>query len=110
MLRFPGGVNHRPSSCLRKPHGAVAVVHASAVVHLVVPRDLIAVVSLAMVSEELVRRHGASLVQQLETSRRHAVWTVDVARRSKVTPSDARRRRLEIVLVIELDAQQTTAS
>ena len=54
MFRLPGVVDHRPTPRLGKPHAAVLVRHAATVEYLVVPRDLVAVIRLAVMSEELV--------------------------------------------------------
>jgi len=105
MFRLPGVVDHRPAPCLGKPHGAALVRHATSVIRLVVPRDLVAVVRRAVVSEELVGRQGASLVQQLNTTRNDAIRFLCAARYLIVALNDARRKRLEIVFVIVLETQ-----
>jgi len=105
MFRLPGVVDHRPAPCLGKPHGAILVRHATPVIRLVVPRDLVAVVRRAVVSEELVGRQGASLVQQLNTTRNDAIRLLCAARYLIVALDDARRKRLEIVFMIVLETQ-----
>jgi len=108
VFRLPGVVDHRPTPRLGKPHAAVLVRHAATVEYLVVPRDLVAVIRLAVVSEELVSWKGASLVQQFSSTWNNAVRQIGVAGYTVVVMRHTRRRRLEVVFVIILHMQQTT--
>jgi len=107
LLWFPRFVNHRPAARLWKSHAAVLVSHTTSVKYLVVPRDLVAVVLFAVMTEELVGGHGTSLVQDLNSAWCDAVRWTSVARDAVVMTHHGRRRWLEVVFVSILHTHST---